>query len=183
MVKRRIKPRPVGRPGVPIQFYQKTVRNAPPEEFRKQVLEFPLLAYEVEKLKDGRKILVTKPGGKSADNIMVWVYEGPEGAHWRPSHKLLQRDLEEKLAHDKEKGLAIIEALEKIFNGTEPEDILEMNPQLGKDLPGLPVDLILKAYKWIWAQEDCNYPPPRFEGRKMSMREIQEIKERYIRCP
>ena len=180
MVRRKIKPRQVGRPGIPIQFHQKKIRNALPEEFRKQVLEFPLLAYEVEELKNGRKILITKPGGKSVDNIMVWVYEGPQGAHWRPSHKLIWRDLEEKLTQNREKGLAIVEALEKVFEGTEPEDILRTNPQLGKDLPGLPTDLILKAYKWIWAQEDCNYPPPRFEGRKMSMRRIQELKERFL---
>jgi len=39
------------------------------------------------------------------------------------------------------------------------------------------VDLIVKAYKWIWVQEDMNYPPPRFQGRAMSMEGIREMKD------
>lgn len=179
MPKRRIKPRPVGRPGVPVQFHRHRMRNAPPEEFRNQVLQLPQLAYDMEDLMDGRKVVVTKPGGKSVDNIMVWIYEGPERAHWRPSHGLILNDLEQKLTYGREKGLAVVEALEKVFQGRDPEDILEENPHLGNDLPGLPVDLILKAYKWIWVQEDCNYPPPRFQGRQMSMQGIRELRRGF----
>lgn len=176
MFKRAIKPRPVGRPGVPIKFEKITVKNASPSEFREKVLQLPLLAYEVETLNDGRKILITKPGGKSVDNIMVWVFEGAGKSHWRPSHKLIYRDLEQKIDSDKKEGLAVLEALERVYKGEDPEDILSDNPNLGENLPGLPVDLILKAYKWIWAQEDCNYPPPRFQGREMSMRELRKLK-------
>jgi hypothetical protein len=139
-------------------------------------LQLPQLAYEVETLKDGRKIMITKPGGKSADDIMVWVYEGPEGVHWRPSHKQIYRDLEHKIKIDKKKGIALLEALERVYRGEEPEDTLTENPQLGENLLGLPADLILKAYKWIWSQEDCNYPPPRFKGRKMSMDGLIKLK-------
>jgi hypothetical protein len=107
---------------------------------------------------------------------MVWVYEGPKGTHWRPSHKQIYRDLKQKIKTDKKKGLAVLEALERVYRGEDPEDILNENPQLGDNLPGLPADLILKAYKWIWGQEDCNYPPPRFKGRKMSMDELIKLK-------
>ncbi len=118
-----------------------------PTEFRERILQLPQLAYEVETLKDGRKILVTKPGGKSADDIMVWVYEGEGGIHWRPSHKQIYNDLEQKIRLDKQKGLAVMEALERVYRGEDPEDILTKNSLLGENLPGLPVDLILKAYK------------------------------------
>jgi hypothetical protein len=107
---------------------------------------------------------------------MVWVYEGPAGRHWRPSHKLIYTDLEKKIAFNKNEGLAVLEALERVYKGEDPEDILAENPHFGKNLPGLPVDLVLKAYKWIWVQEDCNYPPPRFEGRWMSMKELLKLK-------
>ncbi|MBL7061255.1 MAG: hypothetical protein ISS54_00775 [Dehalococcoidia bacterium] len=153
------------------------IKNAPPEEFCKQVIALPQLGYEVEDLSDGRKIVLTKPGGKSVNDIMVWVYEGPGGTHWRPSHGQIKKDLQLKLSYHKDNGLAIIEALEKVYEGVEPDDILSADPLLARNLPGLPVDLILKAYKWIWAQEDMNYPPPRFEGRAMSMRGIRELKE------
>jgi len=176
MPRRTTKPRPVGRPGVPVRFKKLRIKNSPPTEFREKIFQLPQLAYEVETLEDGRKIMITKPGGKSADDIMVWVYEGAKGVHWRPSHRQIYSDLEEKITFDKVKGLAVLEALERVYRGEDPEDILTENRQLGKSLPGLPVDLILKSYKWIWAQEDCNYPPPRFKGRKMSMDELIKLR-------
>jgi len=176
-MRRRVKPSPIGRPGIPVRVVESIrIKNAPPNEFRQKVLQLPQLAYEVETLRDGRKILVTKPGGKSADDIMVWVYEGPMGSHWRPSHKLIQEDIKHKLSFHREKGLEVLEALQKVYEGEDPDDILAQNPHLGENLPGLPVDLILKAYKWIWVQEDCNYPPPKYQGRKMSMDELIKLK-------
>jgi len=159
-----------------VRFEKLRIKNLPPNEFREKVLKLPQLAYKVETLEDGRDIMITKPGGKSADDIMVWVYEGPTGVHWRPSHKQIRNDLIEKIGFNKEKGLAVLEALERVYRGEEPEDVLTENPQLGKNLPGLPADLILKAYKWIWVQEDCNYPPPRFKGREMSMDELRKLR-------
>ncbi|HVA66304.1 MAG TPA: hypothetical protein VNK24_05195 [Elusimicrobiota bacterium] len=44
------------------------------------------------------------------------------------------------------------------------------NVSIADDLPGEKVDLLLKVYKWIWGQEDCNYPQPENEGRYMSMK-------------
>lgn len=183
MPKRRTKPRQLGRRGVPVELHRCRIANTLPEEFREQVLRLPLLAYDMEELRDGRKVVVTKPGGKSTNDIMVWIYEGPDGTHWRPSHGLIHTDLEEKLAYDRAKGLAVVGALEKVFEGTDPEDVIEVGPRLGENLPGLPVDLILKAYKWIWVQEDCNYPPPKFKGRQMSMDGIQDLKQRFEQNP
>jgi hypothetical protein len=88
---------------------------------------------------------------------------------------LIHKDLKEKIAFSREEGLAVLDALERVYGGEDPDDLLTENPNLGKGLPGLPVDLILKAYKWIWAQEDCNHPPPRFEGREMSMKELRKL--------
>lgn len=175
MPRRITKPSPVGRPGVPVKFEQIRIKNSPPDEFRERILKLPQLAYEVEALKDGRKIMITKPGGKSADDIMVWVYEGPSGSHWRPSHKQIYKDLEEKIKSNKEKGLEVLKTLERVYEGEDPEDILSEIPELGDKLPGLPVDLILKSYKWIWVQEDCNYPPP-YQGRKMSMDGLRKLR-------
>ena len=53
---------------------------------------------------------------------------------------------------------------EKVYNGEEPEDVLKtiklVNP-IGES-----PEVLLKVYKWIWGQEDCNYP--RGKGRAMS---------------
>ncbi|MEM2130454.1 MAG: hypothetical protein QXZ70_07645 [Candidatus Bathyarchaeia archaeon] len=169
-------PSPVGRQGVPVKLEKLRIKNARRQIFRERVLKIPQLAYDVEDLNDGRKIVITKPGAKSADDIMVWVYEGEGGAHWRPSHKQLYDDLKGKIMSDKEKGLLVLEALERVYNGEDPEDVLSSQKGLGIGLPGLPVDLILKAYKWIWVQEDCNYPPPKYLGREMSMNELIKLK-------
>lgn len=40
------------------------------------------------------------------------------------------------------------------------------------DIIGLEAETILKVYKWIWGQEDCNYPNG--EGRWLSMNNILE---------
>jgi len=152
--RRTIKTRPgqVGRPGIKVHLMKLKIKNTSPNEFREKVLNIPLLGYEVEELRDGRKIMITKPGGKSVDNIMVWVYEGETGIHWRPSHRAIRKDLEQKIKFDKDEGLAVLEALERVYKGEDPEDILKNKPGLGANLPGLPADLILKAYKWIWAR-------------------------------
>jgi hypothetical protein len=84
--------------------------------------------------------------------------------------------MEKKIKFNKSEGLAILDALERVYQGEDPEDILAENPQLGQNLPGLPADLILKAYKWIWVQEDCNYPPPKYQGRKMSMDKMRKLR-------
>jgi len=40
-------------------------------------------------------------------------------------------------------------------------------------VPGEPIEILLKSYKWIWGQEDVNYPNG--EGRDMSMKSILEL--------
>jgi hypothetical protein len=44
------------------------------------------------------------------------------------------------------------------------------------DLPGEHIEVLLKSYKWIWGQEDVNYPTG--EGRDMSMKGILKLKSR-----
>ncbi len=173
--KRRVTPSRIGRPGIPVRTESLSIKNTSREEFRSRMLEIPLFGYQVETLKDGRKIFISKPGGKGPDDFMVWIHEGLTGQHWRPSHSGIKKDLSEKLLADKAEGIRVIDALERVYEGVDLEDILSENPKLGRNLPGLAVDLILKAYKWIWVQEDSNYPPPN-KGRAMSMDGIRDLK-------
>jgi len=41
--------------------------------------------------------------------------------------------------------------------------------------------IVLKAYKWIWGQEDCNYPPPKYKGRAMSWEGWEKIGEKWAK--
>jgi len=163
-----------------IELKHLEIKNKPREEFRKLLEEVEYRGYEVEQLSDDRKIVITKPGGKFTygrirrEDFMVWVYNPSDSTLWLISHKDIYNDLEEKGRVNPLETVKIIDALERVFNGEEPNDILKT---MGLNNPtGEPPEVLLKAYKWIWGQEDCNYPEG--EGRKMSMKSIQELKER-----
>ena len=47
-----------------IELTNLKIKNKPREEFRKLLENIKYKGYEVEDLSDGRKIVITKPGGK-----------------------------------------------------------------------------------------------------------------------
>jgi hypothetical protein len=108
---------------------------------------------------------------------MVWVYDPSESTLWLISHKDIYNDLEEKGRIDPEETIKIIDALETVFSGGEPNEILKITKL--KNPNGEPPEVLLKAYKWIWGQEDCNYPEG--EGREMSMKSIRELRRKLER--
>ena len=154
------------------------IPNAPRDEFRKRLEKIPYRGYEVEQISDGRKIVIAKPGGKRVygqtkkkEDFFVFVYEP---TLWQITHKQIYEDIKAKADHDPELGLLVIKCLERVYRGEEPDDILSETGGFEQDVPGEPVELLLKAYKWIWGQEDVNYPSGK--GRDMSMGCILELK-------
>jgi hypothetical protein len=154
--------------------------NAPREDFRKKLEEIPYRGYEVEQLRDGRKIVIAKPGGKSVygktkkEDFFVWVYDPINSSLWQISHKQIYADLEYKAHENKQLALKAIECLKKVHQGGDPDQIM-INVDL-KDELGESIEVLMKAYKWIWGQEDVNYPSG--EGRDMSMKSIIELEKR-----
>jgi hypothetical protein len=146
------------------------IKNSPKEEFRVALEGISYRGFEVETLNDGRKIVITKPGGKftfgsiKRDDFMVWIFNPADKTLWLISHKNIYEDLEEKGQTDSVATIEIINSLEKVYNGEDPDEVLkDSNLQNPKgELP----ELLLKAYKWIWGQEDVNYPDGK--GRAMS---------------
>ncbi len=146
------------------------IKNTRKEEFKEKLEQIAYRGYQVEQISDGRKIVITKPGGKfifgtvKREDFMVWIYDPEEKTLWLISHKDIFEDLKTKSVKNTAETLTIIEALEKVYNGEEPDDVLKstklQNP--GGELP----EVLLKAYKWIWGQEDVNYPNGK--GRAMS---------------
>ena len=163
-----------------IELINLKIKNRPREEFRKLLEKVKCRGYEVEQLTDGKKIVITKPGGKfvfgrvKREDFMVWVYNPNESTLWLISHKDIYNDLEEKGEIDSKETIKIINALERVFDGEEPDEVLK-NSELTISF-GEPPEVLLKAYKWIWGQEDCNYPEG--EGREMSMKSIKELREK-----
>jgi len=158
------------------------VKNQPREAFRKALENIRYKGYEVENVSDGRKIVITKPGGKFSfgtvkrDDFMVWIYNSNDNSLWLISHKNIFDDLEEKAKCNPKETLRIIEALNCVYSGEEPDDVLK-RMKLKNPCEEIP-EVLLKAYKWIWGQEDCNYPPPKYKGREMSMVAIDELRAR-----
>lgn len=153
------------------------ILNAQREDFRKKLEEIPYRGYEVEQLSDGRRIVIAKPGGKSVygqpkkEDFFVWVYNPIEGTLWQITHKQIYEDLKLKENKDASIALKVIEYLKRVHKGEEPEEIL--SDAGAGDVPGEPIDILLKSYKWIWGQEDVNYP--KGQGRDMSMKSILEL--------
>lgn len=165
-----------------IELQKLSIKNASKEKFAEQLRRIPYRGYDVEDISDGRKIVITKPGGKSTfgriskEDFLVFIFNPVEKTLWQISHSQILNDLISKSEIDGKATLKIIEALELVYNGSEPNDVISItkpeNPT--GELP----EVLLKAYKWIWGQEDVNYPNG--EGRAMSFRGIQELKDELI---
>jgi hypothetical protein len=153
--------------------------NRSREEFRQLLERIPYRGYEVEQLTDGRKIVITKPGGKFTyglvrkEDFMVFVYNPKDSSLWLISHKDIYGDLVEKSERSPDETIKIIDALERVHSGEEPGQVLkdfDIENPCGEE-----PELLLKVYKWIWGQEDCNYPNQ--QGRDMCMAPILELRE------
>ncbi len=147
------------------------IENQEQNTFRDDLNAIPYLLYEVEQLKSGEKIVINKPGGKrnfgklSRDDFMVFIYNPEEESLWLISHNEIKDDLVEKFNYDTTTGLAFIKGLYSVCLGEEPDGVIEKFKLT--DTTGISIEMILKAYKWIWGQEDCNYPTKK--GRWLSM--------------
>lgn len=153
------------------------IKNAERSEFVTRLEEIPYRGYEVEDITDGRKIVIVKPGGKQAwgkmrkEDFFVFIYSPSEQSLWQITHKQILEDLTQKAGANRVTTIDILEAFERVYNGEDPDDVLQtvrLNNPIGED-----PEILLKAYKWIWGQEDVNYPTG--QGRDMSWEGIKVL--------
>lgn len=150
------------------------IENQEQNAFRDELNNIPYLLYEVENLSTGEIIAINKPGGKrnfgrlSRDDFMVFIFNPCEQSLWLISHSEIIDDITYKYNYDEREALLLIEGLYNVCCGDEPGDVID-RLQI-RDTIGLPVETILKVYKWIWGQEDCNYPTK--AGRWLSMNDL-----------
>jgi hypothetical protein len=137
------------------------IKNTEPKEFAKRLEEVPYRGYEVENITDGRKIVVVKPGGKQAwgkmrkEDFFVFIYDPSDQSLWQITHKQIQEDLREKAKADRDATVDILEAFQRVYRGEGPDDILKsvvLNNPTGEN-----PEALLKAYKWIWGQDEILY--------------------------
>ncbi len=154
------------------------IRNMERNAFAQAIIDIDYRGYEVEQLGDGRRIVITKPGGKKAfgraykEDIMVFVFDPADESLWQISHKQIIEDVRAKIAKDKAQGKLLLSLFERTYNGEEPEDFIGDIRSL-TFTSGESPEVLIKAYKWIWGQEDVNYPTK--EGRALSWRSFQEM--------
>lgn len=159
------------------------IRNDTKDNFIQKLEEIEYRGYEVEQLEDGRKIVITKPGGKSVygrpkkEDFLVFIFYPNESGLWQITHKQILEDLCLKSEENPSETLKLITLLERTLNGEEPTDfIIEINSLNFQN--GESPESLIKAYKWIWGQEDVNYPNG--EGRKMSWKGIEELRNELL---
>ncbi len=155
----------------PVKLVKLDISNDERHAFMEKLLSLPYLLYEVEAMKNGNKIVINKPGGKrsfgrlSRNDFMVFIYYISTGDLWLISHNEISEDIRAKYEYNSEMTVELLKGLFYVCNGAEPDLIIE---KLGlKDTVGIDVETLLKVYKWIWGQEDCNYPNQK--GRWLSM--------------
>ncbi len=152
------------------------IKNQERQAFRDDLLHIPYLLYEVERLATGERIAINKPGGKrnfgrlSRDDFMVFLYHPEKESLWLISHGEISDDIAKKYEYDEKNARLLVEALYRVCCGEEPDCVLR-SMRL-KDTVGISVEAILKVYKWIWGQEDCNYPTK--AGRWLSMNALMD---------
>ena len=75
------------------------INNADKATFSQKLIDLPYRGYEVEELSDGRKIVITKPGGKSVygrpkkEDFLVFIYNPNDNTLWQISHKQILEDV------------------------------------------------------------------------------------------
>lgn len=75
------------------------IKNESIVDFRIKLEAIEYRGYEVEELKDGRKIVITKPGGKSIygrpkkEDFLVFIFNPIDSGLWQISHKQILEEI------------------------------------------------------------------------------------------
>ncbi|MDD3731526.1 MAG: hypothetical protein PHU88_04025, partial [candidate division Zixibacteria bacterium] len=106
------------------------IKNDTKDEFAKKIIALKYRGYEVEEISDGRKIVITKPGGKRVrgsikkEDIMVFIYSPSDDTLWQISHKNILDELKEKGKVNPKATIKILDVFEIVYNGEEPDKVL-----------------------------------------------------------
>jgi hypothetical protein len=131
--------------------------------------------YVVEELKDGRKIYLLRPAWlKVGFDFEIWVERWSNNEDKRPSHDDVLNDLRQKRKEKPQVYKKLHEAMLRIYNCEEPDEIIENYKELRFE-SGLSVELILKVIKWFFIEQDIRFW--NFSGRRMFKEALDGIFE------
>ena len=130
--------------------------------------------YNVETLDDGRRIYLTRPAylKKGFDFRINVERTAFQTGHEYPKHDDIFHDLRLKRAEDSAMFSRLHQAIERVHNCEDPEDVLPEYTDIKFDV-GHPVDLILKVIKWFLIEQDIR--DWNYSGRQMFKNGIDGI--------
>lgn len=141
--------------------------------------QFTDYRYDVETCEDGKKVYLLRPTwlNKGFDfQVNVEGFESQTrvakgGTKEMPSHEDVMDDLRKKVKDNKALTTELFEALSKVYDCIEPDEILLKKPELRKLKVGLPIDKTLRIIKWLFIEQDLTYWLQ--TGRNMLMSAIE----------
>ncbi len=127
--------------------------------------------YFVETLKEGNRIYLLRPTYLNRGiDFQVWVEKFDGDKDKRPSHKGIHADIHLKVKENPKGKAALFTAIERVWNCEEPDKVLSELPlQFSK---GLSPELVLKALKWLFIEQDLTYW--NYDGRMMLWSGLKE---------
>lgn len=129
--------------------------------------------YEVEQLSDGKTVFLKRPGrlNKGFD-FEINVSDTNFGTNRRttmPSHANIFEDLKEKEVENPQEFKKVLTLIERLYN-CEIVSCAELRSL--KFQKGHPIEMILKAVKWLFIEQDVTYW--NWSGRNMLFSGIQD---------
>lgn len=143
------------------------------DEFPPRTLDLAPGLHLVEALADGGHIAIEKPGYLGPNDFAVRRLAANGATDETLSHVEILVEFGRAMEFDSVSCLRFAGFAFRVFGGTEP-------PARTRPVPGFQRagDYVLKALKWIWAQEDVNHAIARgYQGRRMSGYRLEELLE------
>jgi hypothetical protein len=154
-----------------------SLTNASAREFCERMMTVERLFYELDPLDGGWRVLLSKPGDKIDEGErfwqdgIVWLCD-PTSAKplWKPSYDELADHIGKLVKVPSVCATRFADGALHVYAGAHPREVLGNLPNAVEGAPASP-EALLHLLDWIWEQEDCDNPPPRFKGRWKSMEE------------
>jgi len=161
---------------------RKALRDALIQEFLKEdggyvkdgIKYVQAYRYDVETLKDGKKIYIQRPAHLNKGMDFQVCAEGlvkyKNGKDKPPSHSDIFKDLKLKKSEDSNKFSQLKEMIHRVWNCEEPDDIIKKSSI--SFTGGFSIESILKIIKWLFIEQDMTYWS--YDGRDMLKSAIDE---------
>lgn len=135
---------------------------------------------ESKRLSNGWYLIKTENSKSKEDFKVKVIFSLQPQRSLTPKHAHFLIDFYGKLCADKEKAKKVLNAIYEIWQGKEPNVVLNNYSGQTSGLPGYPLEYMLNALQWILEQEDIN-----FKSRpEKKQKELDEICEKQnIKVP